>query len=451
MSAEVYEFPHRTPPITPLAQFVRLGESSYRRHASLFAEGHLDAKRIVVDASVIRFLKSELRHFRDAGVEIVLDTKAAELAARAKFGGLVKNAPWSASSPEEPLGAAFFRAGHPSDIFGQIARLAVEHEVNAVLAPGHFLGDPEFGEWLEVDRYACIQLRHALDREGGRAIAIDYLLIVPHLKLNEPDFRLKIVETLADLPFDNLWVRASGFGNDAGAQPIVQFITSISQLHNLGKPIIADYLGGLVGEAVMALGAASGVAHGIGESERFDARQLHNPPKERDPERSGGRGRRVSVGAINRSFLMKEFETLLTARGAKRLLMPQLAGAGLKTAADVVHEPKIVASRQAVAYFGELNSLPNIHRATHFMSRRMEPAVELARQVKNLEPNPEVAKAKNVNLEKLMERMSNHSRSLAQKSNALAVLKDQLQDQGISVRPIQRLSRSEENARGGRL
>jgi hypothetical protein len=376
MAADVVQFPHKVPPISPLAQFIRLGETSYRRHASLFAEGHLNAKRVVIDASVIRYLKDEVRQFRDADVEIVLDTRAAELAAKAKIHGLVRKAPWAALCPDEPLGPTFFRTGHPCDIYGQIARISVENGVRAALTPSHFLGDPTFAEWLDIDRESCIQLRQALDEAGGRDIAIDYLLIVPHLQLNETDIRLKIMAALADLPFDNLWVRASGFGNDAGAQPVTRFITSLAQLHNLGKPVIIDYLGGLVGEAVMALGVASGFAHGIGESERFDARQWHEPPKERDAEHPSGRAQRVSVGAINRSFSLREYETLLSARGAKRLLIPQLDGSGLKTAADVIREPKIAASRQAVCYFEELNGVPNAHRAAHFMARRIEPAIE---------------------------------------------------------------------------
>lgn len=388
MAANVVQFPYKQPPISPLAQFIRLGETSYQRHASLYSEGHLAAKRVVVDASVIRYLKDEVQQFKEAGVEIVLDTKAAELAAQAKVRSAARKAPWASVCPDAPLGPTFFRGGHPCDIHGQVARLAVEYGVSAVLSPGHFVGDPTFQGWLDVDRDSCTRLRLALDAAGGREIAIDYLLVVSHLQLNDADFRLKVMAALVDLPFDNLWVRASGFGNDAGAQPVTRFINALAQLHNLGKPIIVDYLGGLVGEAVMALGVASGVAHGIGESERFDARQWHQPPKERSPDQRGGRARRISIAAINRSFTVPEFETLLSARGAKRLLIPPLSGTGLKTSADVAHEPKILASRHTVKHFDELNAVPNAHRATHFMKQRVEPAVELAKRLRTLCPEP---------------------------------------------------------------
>lgn len=448
MAANVVQFPYKEPPISPLAQFIRLGETSYRRHASLFSEGHLNAKKVVIDASVIRYLKDEVKQFREADVEIVLDTKVAELAAKAKFPGLIKKVPWSDICSDEPLGPTFFRKGHPCEIHHRIARIAVENRVRAVLSPSHFLEDPTFPGWLDIDQESCIQLRNALDAAGGRDIAIDYLLIASHLQLNDVNFRQQAIEVLGDLPFDNLWIRASGFGNDAGAQPVARFIGSLAQLHNLGKPLVVDYLGGLVGEATLALGAASGIAHGIGESERFDARRWHKPPKERDPERRGGRAKRVSVAAINRSFSVPEYRTLLSARGAKRLLIPDSYGAGLKTAADVIHDPKISTSQQAVKNFEELKSVPDAHRATHFMKTRLETAVEQAKQVKNLAPRVEVAKKNGIDIEKLMGRMNEHSKNLQRQSNALAVLKNQLQEQGVSVRPIQRLSRLDESSVG---
>jgi len=55
-------------------------------------------------------------------------------------------------------------------MFGQIARFAIEYQVDAVLAPTHFVGDPNFKGWFTVDQASCRALRRALDREGGSAI-----------------------------------------------------------------------------------------------------------------------------------------------------------------------------------------------------------------------------------------------------------------------------------------
>jgi hypothetical protein len=449
MAADIVQFPHATPPVTPLAQFIRLGETSHKTHASLFAEGHLKAKRIVIDASRARFLKSEIKQFKEAGVELVLDTKVAELAAQQKFKSVGRYVPWAKASGNAPLEAPFFRKDHPADIYGQIARLAVEYEFDTVLAPGHFLNQNDWESWLRVDRNACLELRRALDREGGRHIAIDYLLITRHLMLNDAGVRSAIMDGTDDLPFDNLWIRASGFGNDAGAQPLSAFISALTQLHNLGKPIINDYVGGLVGEAIMALGGSSGFAHGIGELERFDAGQWHKPPKDRDPEKPLGRATRVPLGAFNKSFTIKELETMLSAKGAKRLFSPDPALTGIKTPADMLENPKVLASRESVGQFNLLEAVPTSRRAEDFLMRRMEPAVERARQIKNLTPNPEIAKEKGVDPEKLMTRMSKHHKKLGQQSNAIGELIVRLSDLGATARPVQRLSPMEERLRSG--
>jgi len=43
----------------------------------------------------------------------------------------------------------------------------------------------------------------ALDREGGSAIAIDYLLITPHTMLNDDAVRSEFLSGLDGLPYDN--------------------------------------------------------------------------------------------------------------------------------------------------------------------------------------------------------------------------------------------------------
>jgi len=219
MPAQILPLPNVRAPAQPIADFLRIGPTRHHLLADLHAEGRLPARRIVVDASRLRHQKELIDAFRAAGAEIVLDTKVAELAAQAKFEGFARGAPWSACSDGRPLGPEHFGRHAPSDVIGQIARFAVEYGVHAVLAPGHFLSEGNRSHWFEVDRDACVALRAALDREGGGAIGIDYLLIVPHVALNNDVIRLNIAAALDGLPFDNLWVRASGFGRTARRLP----------------------------------------------------------------------------------------------------------------------------------------------------------------------------------------------------------------------------------------
>jgi hypothetical protein len=155
-----------------------------------------------------------------------------------------------------------------------------------------------FFDWFTLDREACTALRRALDREGGAAIAIDYPLMHSHVELENADRRRHLLAGLTDLPFDYLWVRASGLAPDAGPLTVRRFLSAMSDLRDLGQPIILDYLGGLLGSAAIAFGVASGKAHGIGERERFDVRDWHKPPRKKDPEQKFGRTQRIAVPRI---------------------------------------------------------------------------------------------------------------------------------------------------------
>src|SRR5688572_29306328 len=92
MNARILPFPIQ-PDVSPLAFFVRIG-SAHRKIADLFAGGRLPAKRVVVDASKLRFQAELLRGLRDEGAEIVLDTEIAELSSPRKFPGHSRTSPW---------------------------------------------------------------------------------------------------------------------------------------------------------------------------------------------------------------------------------------------------------------------------------------------------------------------------------------------------------------------
>jgi len=47
-------------------------------------------------------------------------------------------------------------------------------------------------------------------------------------------------------------IRESGLGGDAGPLTLRRYLAAISAFHNLGKPIIADHLGGVSVMAALA-------------------------------------------------------------------------------------------------------------------------------------------------------------------------------------------------------
>jgi hypothetical protein len=93
MAAQILPLPKpATGVASPLACFVRVGEA-HRRLADLHAAGHLPARQVVIEASRFRYQRELISALRESGVEIVLDTEAAELAAPAKFAGHSHRAP----------------------------------------------------------------------------------------------------------------------------------------------------------------------------------------------------------------------------------------------------------------------------------------------------------------------------------------------------------------------
>lgn len=404
----VIPFPHTTAPIQPIAHFVRLGESGYLKLANLHAAGRFPVTRVVVDASRLKHQKEFVASLRSKGVEIILDTKVAELSAREKFGGYARYTPWAKLGDGEPLNPSHFDPASPHDIFGEIARFAIEHKVDAVLAPTHFLGDPTFTSWFAVDRLACVAMRNALDREGGSNIAIDYALIIPHVTLNDDSMRSDFLAGLDGLPYENLWVRASGYGSDAAPLATRRFIVAMTALHNLGKPVVADYLGGLVGFAGLAFGAVSGISHGVGERERFDARSWHKAPIAKTEGDTFGRRVRVLVAGLDRSSTIPELELMANARGGRRLVACGNRECCQHGLSDMIAEPHQHAAFYNFAIIEAMAAVPDLNREHHFLNGPMADAVRRALQVKDLKFSVSEAAARKVDIDSFKKRLADH-------------------------------------------
>lgn len=253
-----------------------------------------------------------------------------------------------------------------------------------------------------MDCRACLALREALDRAGGRRIGIDYQLLIPHVALDDVMERGRLIEAIKDLPFDNLWICASGFGADAGPLTTRRYLNSLSSVHNLGKPIVADYLGGLISLAADFFGAISGFAEGIGERERFDARDWHKPPKPRDDDHVFAPPRRVTITGFGRTVTTAELKLLSEAKGGRRLVVCNDRTCCTHGLPDMLSNPKRHSFNQRLNQVRELERVPDLNRAQHFLDGEMRCADRLARQIKELKTNDDT----------LSKRMADYSRRI---------------------------------------
>jgi hypothetical protein len=430
MSAKIFEFPGLTQSQPPIAQFIRIGES-HTKVAELVSMDRFPARRAVLKASRLKYQRRLIDLFQQHGVETVLDPQVAELGSLRKCLGQERNAPWARHAEGRLLGPEHFRKGAPTDVVGEIARTAVEFGFRAVLSPTHFLGSEGDVGWFDVDREACVALREALDREGGKAIAIDYPVLHALKHLQRSEVRSEVLSAFGSLPVENAWLRISGIDGTLGPETTRRLLTLLGGLHNIGLPLILDYFGGPASVAALAFGVASGRAIGIGEMERFNASEWHKPPepKAEDAQRFG-RTARFSIEGLGRSLSGRELRLLAEARGGKKLLV-----GGLRGVTDLLENGREIHLDQVSREVGELESIPLLRRDDWFLTKPMTQIVRTSRQVAELKPSVDLAETLRVDADGLMKRLGDHARSMAKTQIALEAFRDSRSEDAPRARP----------------
>ena len=371
---------------SPIAHLVRVGYSGYRQLETLSEQGRFEPRQLVIEAGNYEAQRDLVSSVWSAGAEIVLDPTIAELSVIGRYSGACRDLPWA--NRERPLGPDDLRGDAGKTVARQIADFSVSRKVDVVLAPTHLLTGAR-DEWLALDRRICEELRIALDSQGGRQIEIDYPLIITYEMLRDEASRRALVQALGELPFVNLWVRVAGFGADASAVGVRRFIMALSEFHLLGKPVIADCVGGLAALAVVSFGAASGVAHGIAEKERFDASKWNMVPK----KGGGGQSGRLYLPGLDRHFKLREARSIIEARGGRRLLAcsdRDCCPLGLE---DMEKDPKAHFLTQRTKQVRDIERVVDFRRSTQFLDFHLASADRTARQAAKLKVEPALGKA----------------------------------------------------------
>jgi hypothetical protein len=375
MSARVH---YLTPKPEPIGHFIRIGSSGHRQLATLHSSGRLPVNRVIAEAASLKAQGELLALLRNAGAEITLDTRIAELS---EPGSHVPSAQWLTSFDKtRPMIPRDFSGDGSRRIAVEVATFAVENAIDAVLVPSHFVVDAQ-SIWWKIDLQLCANLRQALDEMGGSNIRTDYSLITAYGTLREPEQRRVFLAELRNLPFDNLWLRISDFGADATSTAVRRYISAVADFHALKRPLVADYVGGLSGLAVVAFGATGAVAHGVSEKERFDVRPWRVPRK----PGGGGQTGRVYLPALDRYFKIDEARALMDARGARRLLACEDRDCCPRGADDTFNDPKAHFITQRLTQLGDLSDTPEHRRVSRFLDFHLASADRRARQAAKLD------------------------------------------------------------------
>ena len=357
----------------PVGHFLRVGSTGHRQLEELLASGQLMLNRVVLEAASVGRQHDLIASLTAAGAELILDTNIAELSSIGRFGGAAKSAPWA--NPKSVLTAADLKPSANRNIIQQIARFAVSNKFHAVQAPTHVLEDST-DRFFSIDRASTEALRVALDAEGGGQIGIDYSLTISGSSMRDPAQRRALIAGLEGLPFENLWLRISGFGADATAMGVRRYIAAVMDFHRLGRPLVADGAAGLAGLALAAFGTVGGLCHGAAEKERFDSSGWNKPPKAGG---GGGAEKRLLFPGLDRSLNMKQVEELMAAQGARKLLSCNDRTCCPNGFDDTLKNPKAHYLRQRFKQVSALSSVPENRRASHFLEKELGAAERTAR------------------------------------------------------------------------
>ncbi|MGB5705613.1 MAG: hypothetical protein WBM41_02185 [Arenicellales bacterium] len=83
------------PRANPVSHILRIGHTGYRRIENNFIAKHIPIQHAVIDASHAQSQKDLVHCLADGGVEIILETKSAELSSVAGISSSARNLPWA--------------------------------------------------------------------------------------------------------------------------------------------------------------------------------------------------------------------------------------------------------------------------------------------------------------------------------------------------------------------
>lgn len=345
-----------------IAQVTRVGFREHGLCEQLLSANKLMSRRFVIDVATegTRRHKSLVRSLKDRRVEIVLDTNCAELSVPGRFSGSARSAPWAVEG--RVLEADDFKAGTNRSVIEPIARYAIKNDVTAILSPSHFLGEIDQG-WRRIDLKSCEALRKALDQYGGSHIPIDYPIIASYAQFRDPNFRKSLCEDLRNLPIERVWLRISGIGVRATGVGISRFIEGSADFHNLGIPLIADWVGGMASIAVAAMGGVSGFASGLEGKQQFDASNWLKP----SGNGGGGSSKRIFISGLDRYLSVDEmrqfFDNTRTSRQAFGCSDPTCCGDVDK----MLRNPEAHQAVQMGRHVKSLSEIPESLRTEQFL------------------------------------------------------------------------------------
>ena len=287
----------------PIAWYVRVGFNDHKMMENRLSAGDTRINRVVIDAAYLERHAALINALQSRQAEMVLDPRVAELTMPAGEKKSLQSLDWADAANEPDPDR--YDAERVDEIASSIATVVIEQGCSAVLAPAHYLSDSD-DAWIDIDVALTKALRDALDKRGGRRLRVYYPLLLPYSWLTSSDRMIPLAGVLSTMPINAVWLRVSNFQNDKSAAAVRNYIEGARTLLSADRPLIADHVGGFSGLAILAFGAAGGIAHGIGVREGFKVANWR-----RRPGQGFGAGARTYVAGADLYLSKSVIEPLL--------------------------------------------------------------------------------------------------------------------------------------------
>lgn len=371
MSNNVISLPRpasKRPSSGRLSLYLRPGHSQHKDMLDALAGGRKDFTGLIVEAGNVESRHHELiSHAHQIGLDVILDPKTQAMATPGGYTASMANLPWGLDRYHTVVD---FDGEHGRSIARNIAEFAKRNGVTGILGPTHLLSGPN-DRWLRHDIANMGHLQAALN-EDGSAIQLIYPLSVPMQMLRDPLQIDALIKALADSPMDALWLRIDNFGSDASGEKTVAYIHAVRAFHVLGKPVIADHVGGLSALGLLSFGAVGGIAQGVTMLEGFKANRWKHPPKV--GRSAGGPQTRVYLPDID--LLLKPAEAQAFVGSSPRLRNrfgcrdTHCCPGGLR---DMIANPVKHFMYQRCHEILEISQRPTTVRVSEYLDRKVRP------------------------------------------------------------------------------
>jgi len=356
----------------PLGLFLRPGKDNHRVITQLLSEGRVGMSGSVFDATHLSFQGNLRDAIVGKSLDAILDPRMMELASAGGHTSPRAALGWAAAKPHVPND---FTSKYIEQTAEAIAQHVVGNQFTGVLAPTHYLEEGQKDAWLPIDRMLTAGLRERLDANGGEKVVIHYPLATSTKVFLDARQRKSIKAELAPLRIDRLWLRIHPFGSDSGDTILERYMVSCRDLHDMHVPLIAEKAG-VLGLALLAFGAVSGVESGIAAGETFDYGRLKKvvPPRAQG-KNAFGRQIRVYIPGLGMFLTGREANQFFEARSLRQFACtdkaccPQGQESMIKD-----HRRHFTLSR--MEEIGLIGSFPPSFRANGYLERILRPATD---------------------------------------------------------------------------